>query len=165
MKQFLPVLAFAACLLSALPSVSWGQDNETNDSSTSSTIDSRMLSTEGAMNIFSGPPTHYKKASELTKMAEPMPGLGTLYVDPAMVPMGPYLGYDKDNQLLNIVYFVPLKQLDDHKNFTNLGAAFAKLDIDHTDIIFNEGHAGMDEPHYQIIEWVVTSDEAEKRAK
>jgi hypothetical protein len=170
MKRLLWVFTFMALMLPAFAASSWAQDTNgdvpaTKEESKDKDKDNKMLSTEGSMNILAGPPAGYKKVSELTKLPEMMPGLGVLYVDPAMMPMGPYLGYDKDNKLINVVYMVPLKQLDDHKNFTNLGANFDKLDIDHTDIVFNAGHEGMDEAHYHIVEWLVTNEEAEKRTK
>ena len=36
----------------------------------------------------------YKKVSTLVALPDFLPGLGTLYVDPATLPAGPFLAYD-----------------------------------------------------------------------
>jgi hypothetical protein len=36
----------------------------------------------------------YKKVSELVKLPDFIPGLGTLYVNPGTLPAGPFLAYD-----------------------------------------------------------------------
>ena len=41
------------------------------------------------------PPASYKKVSTLVALPDFVPGLGTLYVDPATLPAGPFLAYDK----------------------------------------------------------------------
>lgn len=109
------------------------------------------------------PPANFRKVSEVSSLPDFMPGLGMLYVDPAMMPTGPYLGYDKDSKLINIVYMISLKQLDDHKNFFNLGAMLGEQTIDHIDISFNKGNAAMNEPHYQIVQWLIPNDDVEER--
>ena len=38
------------------------------------------------------PPSGYKKVSELVKLPDFLPGLGTLYVQPSTLPAGPFLG-------------------------------------------------------------------------
>ena len=38
------------------------------------------------------PPANFKKVSTLVRLPDWLPGLGTLYVDPASLPAGPYLG-------------------------------------------------------------------------
>ena len=41
------------------------------------------------------PPANFKKVSTLVRLPDWLPGLGTLYVDPASLPAGPYLGYNR----------------------------------------------------------------------
>ena len=87
-----------------------------------------------------------------------LPGLGTLYVDPASLPAGPYLGYNHDGQLVNVTYMLSSKELDQHKDWNDLGQKIANLDlkVDHTSVNFNPGHPGLQEPHYHITQWLIT---------
>lgn len=109
-----------------------------------------------AANIHTKAPANFKKVSTLVKLPEYLPGLGVLYVDPATLPIGPFLGYDKKGHLVNVIYMVPLKDLDDHKNYENLGHSLGNLKINHTDFVYNPGHPGVEEPHYHVIEWLIT---------
>jgi hypothetical protein len=52
------------------------------------------------------PPANYKKVSTLVALPDFVPGLGTLYVDPATLPAGPFLAYDKQGKLVSSVYMV-----------------------------------------------------------
>jgi len=103
----------------------------------------------------SAPPT-FKKVSSLVKLPDFVPGLGTLYVDPSTLPTGPFLGYNHQGKLVDIVYMVPLKDLDAHKNFKDIGKVAAGMKIDHTDIQYNPGHPGVEEPHYHIVQWLIS---------
>lgn len=109
-----------------------------------------------AADIHSKPPANFKKVSTLVKLPDYLPGLGVLYVDPSTLPVGPFLGYDKKGKLVNVTYMVPLKDLTEHKNFETLGNKLGDLKIDHTDFIYNPGHPGVEEPHYHVIEWLIT---------
>jgi hypothetical protein len=54
---------------------------------------------------------------------------------------------------------IPLKDFDEHKKFSGLGAEDAK--VDHVDMYFNAGHPGVEVPHYHIVLWhVPKADEA-----
>lgn len=88
-----------------------------------------------------------------------LPGLGTLYVDPKTLPAGPFLAYDRDGKLVSSVYMIPLKDLDAHKAFNNLGVAKEK--VDHVDFYYNAGHPGVQEPHYHVVVWYVPLAKAE----
>ena len=112
--------------------------------------------------IHTTPPAQFKKVSTLVKLPDYLPGLGTLYVDPATLPVGPFLGYDKAGKLVNVIYMVPLRELEAHKAWSNLGTAAAGLKVDHTELEFNPGHPGVEEPHYHIVQWLVTHAEQEK---
>ena len=84
--------------------------------------------------------------------------MGTLYVDPATIPAGPFLAYDRDGKLVSSLYMIPLKDLDAHKAFNNLGAAKEK--VDHVDLYYNAGHPGVPEPHYHVVVWYVSPEKA-----
>ena len=100
------------------------------------------------------PPEPYKKVSSLVKLPDFIPGLGSLYVDPATLPAGPFLAYGKDKKLVSTIYMIPLKDINDNKNFKDLKVAHGK--VDHVDVLFNAGHPGVPEPHYHIILWYIS---------
>ena len=56
----------------------------------------------------------YKKVSSLVALPDFIPDLGTLYVDPATLPAGPFLAYDKKGNLVSSVYMIPLKDLKEN---------------------------------------------------
>jgi hypothetical protein len=104
------------------------------------------------------PPAPFRKVSELVKLPDFLPGIGTLYVDPKTLPDGPFLAYDHNGRLVSTIYMIPLKDFDDHKKITGLGAEDAK--VDHVDMYFNAGHPGVEVPDYHIVLWhVPRSDE------
>jgi hypothetical protein len=105
----------------------------------------------------------YKKVSTLVALPDFLPGLGTLYVDPATMPAGPFLAYDHQGHLVSSIYMIPLKDLDAQKGFSNLKAAHER--VDHVDIVFNAGHPGVAEPHYHVIVWYISAERAAKLAK
>ena len=109
-----------------------------------------------AAGITTSPPPKFKKVSMLVKLPDFLPGLGTLYVDPATLPIGPFLGYDHKGKLVNITYMVPLKDLEGHKNFETLGTVAAGVKLNHTDMQYNPGHPGVEEPHYHIVQWLIS---------
>ena len=118
-----------------------------------------------AADIHSQPPANFKKVSTLVKLPDYLPGLGVLYVDPSTLPVGPFLGYDKSGHLVNITYMVPLKDLNDHKNFEDKGAKLGDLKINHTDFTYNPGHPGVEEPHYHVIQWLITKQRQDSDLK
>ena len=61
------------------------------------------------------PPAPYKKVSELVKLPDFLPGIGTLFVDPKTLPAGPFLACDHTGKLVNTIYMIPLKYIDEHK--------------------------------------------------
>lgn len=109
------------------------------------------------------PPANFKKVSQLVALPDFLPGLGTLYVDPKTLPAGPFLGYDRKGKLTNVIYMIPLAQLNERKDWTNLGGAAAGLKIDHTDITYNAGHPGVAEPHYHITNWLIPHNQEAAR--
>jgi fermentation-respiration switch protein FrsA (DUF1100 family) len=105
----------------------------------------------------------YQQVSKLVPLPNFLPGLGTLYVDPATLPAGPFLAYDHEGNLVSSIYMIPLKDVNAHKGFTDLKVAHERAD--HVDIVFNAGHPGVPEPHYHIIVWYVSPEAAAKLAK
>jgi hypothetical protein len=101
----------------------------------------------------------YKKVSSLVALPDFIPGLGTLYVDPATLPAGPFLAYDKEGKLVSSVYMIPIKDIEAHKKFDDLGVAHQK--VDHVDLYYNAGHPGVPEPHYHVILWYVSPQKAD----
>jgi hypothetical protein len=100
----------------------------------------------------------YVKLSSFAQLPDYFPGLGTLYVDPATLPAGPFLAYDRQGNLTSSVYMVPLKDFRAGKAFNSLAAAKAKAD--HVDIYYNNGHAGVPDPHYHIVLWYISPEAA-----
>jgi hypothetical protein len=105
----------------------------------------------------------YQKVSALVPLPDYLPGLGTLYVDPATLPAGPFLAYDHAGQLVSSIYMIPLKDMNAKKGFSNLKAAHAN--VDHVDIVYNAGHPGVAEPHYHLIVWYVSPARAAQLSK
>lgn len=105
----------------------------------------------------------YKKVSTLVALPDWLPGLGTLYVDPATLPAGPFLAYDHQGHLVSSIYMIPLKDMNAQKDFSDLKAGHER--VDHVDIVFNAGHPGVPVPHYHIIVWYVSPQRAAQLAK
>lgn len=101
------------------------------------------------------PPAPYRKVSELVKLPDFIPGMGTLYVDPKTLPEGPYLAYDHKGKFVSTIYMISLKHMEGHKNIADLAAPGDK--VDHVSIQFNAGHPGVPEPHYYIVLWNVSA--------
>src|SRR6266850_3057072 len=91
----------------------------------------------------------YKNLSSLAQLPDYFPCLGTLYVDPATLPAGPFLAYDRQGNLVSSVYMIPLRDLRAGKAFNVSTSAKAK--VDHVDIYNNNGHPMVPDPHYHIV--------------
>jgi Hypothetical protein TTHB210 len=104
------------------------------------------------------PGGEYQKVSALVALPDFLPGMGTLYVNPKTLPVGPFLAYDRDGKLVSSIYMVPMKDLEAKKAFNNLGVAKEK--VDHVDLYFNAGHPGVAEPHYHVVVWYVSAEKA-----
>ncbi|HEY2376147.1 MAG TPA: hypothetical protein VGH98_09255 [Gemmatimonadaceae bacterium] len=105
----------------------------------------------------------YKLVSSLVALPDFVPGLGTLYVDPATLPAGPFLAYDHQGRLVSSIYMIPLKDMNSHKAFSGLKVAHER--VDHVDMLYNAGHPGVAEPHYHVILWYVSPQRASQLAK
>jgi hypothetical protein len=86
-------------------------------------------------------------------------------VDPKTLPVGPFLGYDRHSKLVNVVYMVPLSDIDAHKAMTDLGTVAAGVKINHTDLEYNPGHPGVEVPHYHIVQWLISHEQEQKGMK
>jgi hypothetical protein len=102
----------------------------------------------------SPPPAPYKRVSQLVKLPDFLPGLGTLYVDPATLPEGPFLAYDHQGKLVSTIYMIPIKDIDEHKRIADLKSPGGN--VDHVSMYFNAGHPGVEVPHYHIVLWHVS---------
>jgi len=105
----------------------------------------------------------YQQVSKLVPLPSFLPGLGTLYVDPATLPAGPFLAYDHQGKLVSSIYMIPLKDMNAKKGFANLKVGHERAD--HVDIVYNAGHPGVAEPHYHVIVWYVSAADAAKLSK
>ena len=105
----------------------------------------------------------YKMVSSLVALPDFVPGLGTLYVDPATLPAGPFLAYDHQGKLVSSIYMIPLKDMNAQKAFSDLKVAHER--VDHVDLLYNAGHPGVAEPHYHVILWYVSPQRASQLAK
>lgn len=114
--------------------------------------------------VTSAPPGgDYKKVSELVKLPDFIPGLGTLYVNPKTLPAGPFLAYDHQNKLVSTIYMVPMKDITEQKKFDDLAAPGGN--VDHVSLYFNAGHPGVPDPHYHVVLWHVPKSEEGRVAK
>lgn len=111
-----------------------------------------------AQSMTAPPGGEYKKVSSLAPLPDFIPGIGTLYVVPSTLPAGPFLAYDRDGKLVSSVYMIPVKDIEAHKGFSNLGVAHAP--VDHVDMYYNAGHPGVAEPHYHVVIWYVSPQKA-----
>ena len=106
-----------------------------------------------------GPGGDYQKVSDLVALPEFIPGLGTLYVQPATLPAGPFLAYDRSGQLVSTIYMIPLEDIEGQKQFDNL--AVGAENVESVDLYYNAGHPGVESPHYHVVLWHVPEDDAE----
>ena len=67
------------------------------------------------------PGAPYKKVSSLVPLPDFVPGLGTLYVDPATLPAGPFLAYDHQGHLVSSIYMIPLKDMNALHDYVDEG--------------------------------------------
>ena len=104
------------------------------------------------------PAAPFQPVSALVDLPDFIPGMGSLYVDPATLPAGPFLAYDRAGNLVSTIYMVPLAAMTEHQNFD--GLAVGDGEVDHVDIQYNAGHPGVAEPHYHVVLWYVSPEAA-----
>ena len=126
-------------------------------------VASRIHPDSSATPLQEPPGDKYKKVSTLVALPDFIPGLGTLYADPATLPAGPFLAYDRQGHLVSSIYMIPLKDMNAQKAFSGLKVAQERAD--HVDIVYNAGHPGVAEPHYHVIVWYVSPQRASQLMK
>jgi len=95
------------------------------------------------------PGAPYIQVSDALPLPEFIPGLGTLFVDPATLPAGPFLAYDHDGRLSATVYMTPLADLQSGTAYDGLGVG--SHTVSGVDIYYNAGHPGVDKPHAHVV--------------
>ncbi len=100
----------------------------------------------------------YRQVSELVALPEFIPGLGSLYVQPASLPAGPFLAYDRDGRLASTIYMIPLESMEAQEKFDDL--AVGGREVVNVDMYYNGGHPGVEQPHYHIVLWHLPEQEA-----
>lgn len=94
------------------------------------------------------PGAPYVKVSDALPLPEFLPGLGILFVDPANLPVGPFLAYDREGKLAATVYMPPLEALENGSSFD---VAVGNATVTGTNIHYNAGHPGVEEPHVHVV--------------
>ena len=106
----------------------------------------------------SPPKGEYQAVSGLVPLPDFIPGLGQLFVDPATLPAGPFLAYDRDGELVSTIYMLPIEDLSNpDKRFEDLASPAGA--VDHVDVYFNAGHPGVEIPHSHIVLWHVPAED------
>ncbi|MGA0584209.1 MAG: DUF5602 domain-containing protein [Castellaniella sp.] len=118
----------------------------------------------GASVVKAPPAAPYKAVSSLVKLPDFVPGMGQLFVDPATLPAGPFLGYDHEGRLVNTTYMIPLSLMKPDMHLNDLKVP-AGVKVDHVDIMYNAGHPGVEEPHVHIVLWNVPAAQESRVAK
>lgn len=101
----------------------------------------------------------YVRVSEALPLPDFLPGLGTLFVDPATLPAGPFLSYDRDGTLSATIYMTPLEELKNGTSYDNLHVG--AHNVSSVDIYYNAGHPGVEAPHAHVV--LFHDDEARAR--
>ena len=140
--------ATAACLAFALAGVACAPGQAAGTSTT-----------PASTGVTAPPGGEYRKVSELVALPDFLPGLGTLYVQPATLPAGPFLAYDRDGKLVSTVYMVPLEDMQAQKKFDEL-AVGPDQSVKAVSMYYNAGHPGVEKPHYHVVLWHVPEDQA-----
>ena len=97
----------------------------------------------------SPPGAPYVQVSEALPLPAFIPGLGTLFVDPATLPAGPFLAYDHDGKLSATIYMTPLEELQNGTAYDGLG--IGSHTVSGVDIYYNAGHPGVEKPHAHVV--------------
>lgn len=95
------------------------------------------------------PPAPYAKVSDLVALPDFLPGLGTLFVDPATLPAGPFLGYDRDGKLAATIFMTPIEDLQGGTSYNDL--VVGSNEVSSVDIYYNAGHPGVEKPHAHVV--------------
>src|SRR5690554_5244277 len=88
------------------------------------------------------PQGEFQAVSSLVTLPDFLPGMGQLFVDPATLPAGPFLAYDREGALVSTIYMLPTKDLNPDHRFEDLAAPGGN--VDHVDVYYNAGHPGVE---------------------
>ncbi|WP_281982006.1 hypothetical protein [Thalassorhabdomicrobium marinisediminis] len=91
----------------------------------------------------------FVQVSDALPLPEFIPGLGTLFVNPDMLPAGPFLAYDHDGMLSATIYMTPLAELEGGTSYDDL--ALGASEVTSVDIYYNAGHPGVEAPHAHVV--------------
>lgn len=97
------------------------------------------------------PAAPFRAVSGLTGLPDFLPGLGTLYVDPATFPYGPFLACDRQGVLVGTIHMIPLSDADGPGKITALmspGSSVTGIDLH-----YNAGRPDIQEPHCHVVLW------------
>lgn len=97
----------------------------------------------------SPPDAPFVQVSDVLPLPAFIPGLGTLFVDPATLPAGPFLAYDHDGTLSATIYMVPIEDLQNGTSFDDLTVGLHT--VTSVDVYFNAGHPGVEVPHAHVV--------------
>lgn len=112
------------------------------------------------------PPAPYARVSSLVPLPDFIPGLGTLFVDPSTLPVGPFLAYDREGSLVALVFMVPLDDLNARRQWTELiSSVTGWFPVQHVDLDYNPGHPGVEKPHYHITLWAIRHADEQRRVR
>lgn len=112
-----------------------------------------------AMGAQAAPGGDYQRVSDLVPLPEFIPNLGTLYVQPATLPAGPFLAYDRQERLVSTIYMIPLETIQAQQPFEDL--AVGSEQVVSVDMYYNAGHPGVEQPHYHVVLWHVPQEQAQ----
>ena len=107
------------------------------------------LAQDVAAPMQSPPGAPFVQFSEIVELPEFLPGLGTLFVDPATLPAGPFLGYDHDGKLSATIYMPTMEELEGGTSYNDL--ALGAPEVAATDTYFNAGHPGVEQPQAHVV--------------
>lgn len=107
----------------------------------------------------------YKPVAELTNGAFPpfYPGIGSVYVRPKTLPVGPFLAFDHKGRQVSTIYMLSLEEMNAHKKFEATGTRVPSTN--HVTVYHHGGHPGVDFPHYHYVLWHVTKKDEERVAR
>jgi hypothetical protein len=114
--------------------------------------------TQGATTITPPSPRYQRVSLLFPPFPDYIPHQGTLYVDPTTVPIGPYLVYSKQAQLVGTMYMIPIREFQTRKTFKDLGVA-PNLRPLRVEWFYQDAHPGVVEPHYHVILWYVPPEQ------
>lgn len=113
-----------------------------------------MFAAAQAPDLTQSPPGEpWAGVDSLVELPAFVPGAGELFIRPDDAPFGPWLAYGSDGSLVEVLFMVPVSEMEQHGSWDDLAGdllAGIGLTIDHVDITYNGGHPGMAEPHYHF---------------